>query len=300
MKIPKALYFLSIIILISLLFPGCENDWTDAPAGALSPGNWKIYLYKNNIQRKIYVHVPTSYDGSKDVPLLLVFHGYMDTALNQLETDGFINLSDKKNFIVAYPEGYGTEGLHSWNAGEACCGAAEDKGLDDVGLARDIVIDISSRCSIDEKRVYAHGHSNGAGLAHRCGREAADVFAAISPKSMPVLVPDIIPSYPVPVIHFHGTDDSTIAYSGGTIPFEDEPYISAASSFASWADVDNCSGEPETVYYGDSYCRKYTSCGSGTQVVLCTLDGGNHNDLYGRDDIDVTEMSWEFMTQFTR
>jgi polyhydroxybutyrate depolymerase len=150
------------------------------------------------------------------------------------------------------------------------------------------------------EKSYAHGHSNGAGLAHRCGREAAEVFAAITPKSMPVLVPDYVPSYPVPVLHFHGSADSTIRYNGGTIPFEDEPYISVRASLDSWADVDGCSGEQETVYYGSSYCTRYLSCDNGSVVELCTLAGGNHNDLYGRDDIDVSQMSWEFMSQFTR
>jgi len=300
MKIGRLLLS-SILFFISLGIFGCdESDWTQAPDGPLKPGSWIIYLTKNKIKRTVYVYVPSTYNGAEDVPLLLVFHGYMDTALNQMDTDGFLVLAERENFIAAYPEGYGTAGLHSWNAGEACCGAAENKGLDDVGLARDIVTELSVRCSIDERRVYAHGHSNGAGLAHRCGREAAEVFAAITPKSMPVLVPDAIPSYPVPVLQFHGSADSTISYKGGTIAFEDEAYISAPNSLLSWANADACSGTPETVYYGSSYCKKYTSCEDGSVVELCTLDGGNHNNLYGRDDIDVTEMSWEFMSQFSR
>jgi polyhydroxybutyrate depolymerase len=295
-RIPSFLF----LCFISLIIAACDTEWTNAPAGALQPGNWILYLNKNNIKRQVYVYVPSTYDGSEDVPLLLVFHGYMDTALNQMESDGFLLLSERENFIVAYPEGYGTAGLHSWNAGNACCGAAENKNLDDVGLARDIVTELSVRCSIDPRRVYAHGHSNGAGLAHRCGREAADVFAAITPKSMPVLVPNEIPSYPVSVLQFHGSKDSTISYNGGTIAFEEEAYISAPNSLLSWANMDGCSGTPETTYYGSSYCKKYTSCDDGSVVELCTLVGGNHNDLYGRDDIDVTEMSWDFMSQFTR
>jgi len=300
MKILKILLFV-IIFSISITFIGCdETDWTEAPDGELQSGNWIIYLYKNDIKRKIYVYVPSTYDGTEDVPLLLVFHGYMDTALNQMDTDGFLEIAEREHFIAAYPEGYGLTGVHSWNAGEACCGAAENKNLDDVKLARDIVSELSNRCAIDETRVYAHGHSNGAGLAHRCGREAADVFAAVTPKSMPVLVPDELPSYPVPVLQFHGTLDMTISYYGGIIPFEEEYYMSAKKSFSNWAEADGCSGSSETTYYGSSYCKTFTSCENGSVVELCTLAYGGHNDLYGRSDIDVAEMSWEFMSQFTR
>jgi polyhydroxybutyrate depolymerase len=299
-RIIQSIVICSAIFLGLISLSACSSgSWKDDPGGRLSAGDWKLTLDQDGITRTVYVHIPSSYTGAAAVPLVLIWHGYMDTAQGQADADGFMTKADETGFIVAYPEGYGTAGLESWNAGKACCGSAVDKDLDDVQLGRNIVTLLSARCSIDAARVYSHGHSNGAGMAHRVGREASDVFAAVSPKSMPVLVPGSLPGRAVPVIHFHGTADSTISYGGGTIPFEDEAYLSAQDSFRNWALVDGCTGSPVTTTYGSSKCETYTSCSEGVRVTLCSIQGGNHNDLYGRDDINVTDMAWDFMSEFT-
>jgi polyhydroxybutyrate depolymerase len=189
---------------------GCDEYTTD-PGGALGPGNWKLTLSYDGKTRAVYLHVPTDYQAEAPLPLLLSFHGYQSTPVGQAKKDEFTLLADSKNFIVAYPEGTGTPGLLGWNAGTACCGSAENNTMDDVGFARFVVSSLSTRCAIDGERLYAHGHGNGGGMAHRLGREAADLFAAISVSSMPVLVPDLSPELPTPVRHDRGTKDTTIA-----------------------------------------------------------------------------------------
>lgn len=291
-----------IVLFLVVLCSGClipRYEYVAASDGPLGPGNWIVDIDQDGIERTMNVHIPGSYDGSSPVPLLLVFHGYMDTQDGQSIKDDFELLSNKRGFIAVYPKGYGSALFQSFNAGPPCCGPAENQDLDDVQLARDIVSMMAERCNIDLSRVYAHGHSNGAGLAHRVAREAADVFAAISPKSMPVLVPNEFPSRPVSVIQFHGTADLTINYNGGTIPLEEAPYISAEESFESWATVNNCVGFPITIPHGSSNCKTYLFCDGDTRVTLCTIQGGGHNNLYGRDDINVSERSWDFMSQYT-
>lgn len=299
-RITSRMLFLSTFFTLFISLISCSGgNWETPPAGSLASGDWELTLDQDGRTRTVYVHVPACYDGTEAVPLVVIFHGYMDTATNQSNTDGFMQKADEECFIAAYPEGFGSSGFQSWNAGKACCGSAVDYKVDDVSLARGIVDLISSRCSIDLKRVYAHGHSNGAGMAHRLGREAADVFAAVSPKSMPVLVPDSIPTRAVPIIQFHGTADTTIYYGGGLIPFEDTSYMGAQESLQDWATVNGCSGTPVTVYYDRSRCETYEDCAEGVKVTLCTVQGGDHNTLYSRDDIHVTDMAWDFMSQFT-
>ncbi len=291
-------FFLASFILI--LATGCDTTitWSGDPGGRLQAGNWKLKLTESGVTRTFYVHIPTGYVDGMAVPLLLDFHGYMDTPSGQYNMDNFVDKSDSEGFIVAYPEGYGTAGFLSWNAGKACCGSAVDKNIDDVKLAKDIVTLISSRCTIDSKRVYVHGHSNGGGLAHRIAREAADVFTAISPTSMPVLVPSVTPSRPISVIQFHGTADTTIYPDGGTIFGEAESYLSAKESLANWALLNGCTGSPVIKSYGDSSCETYETCSNGVKVALCMLEGSDHNNLYSNSDIDATALAWEFMSRF--
>jgi polyhydroxybutyrate depolymerase len=134
-------------------------------------------------------------------------------------------------------------------------------------------------------------------MAHRLAREAAGVFAAVSSVSMPVLVPDAIPSRPVSVLHFHGTSDTTIDYDGGSL-FGEE-YISANESLSNWAAVNGCTGQPvETYRNGNARSMTYQSCEGGTQLTLCTIIGGTHV-LYGNSSVDIADAAWEFMSWYT-
>ncbi|VVS92255.1 alpha/beta hydrolase family esterase [Desulfoluna spongiiphila] len=291
-----------VCLLLISVFPlaGCD-EYTADPGGPLGPGNWKLKLSYGGKTRAVYLHVPTDYRAEPPLPLLLSFHGYRDTPAGQAEKDGFPSLADSERFLVAYPEGTGTPGLLGWNAGPACCGLAENNAMNDVGFARHVVAHLTTRCSIDGRRIYAHGHANGGGMAHRLGREASDLFAAISVSSMPVLVPDITPHYPIPVIHFHGTQDTTIAYGGGTIPLEGAPYIGAEESFTDWIIKNGCTeGTAETRYHGASWCTTTSTCDDGVTVTLCTLKNGTHNTLYDHGDIHVSRMSWNVMKNCTR
>jgi polyhydroxybutyrate depolymerase len=295
------LFIIFIVFISCMAMSGCNTDntkWNSDPGGKLSAGNWTLTLSESGITRTVYVHIPTGYNASTSVPLLLDFHGYMDTPSGQYTVDNFIDKSDAKGFIVAFPQGYGSSGFYSWNAGKACCGTAVDKDLNDVQLAKDIVTLVSSRCSINAKRVYVHGHSNGAGMAHRVAREAADVFAAVSATSMPVLVPSKTPSRPISVLQFHGTADTTIDPDGGTIFGEDEAYLSAKDSLTNWATANGCTGASVTTTYGSSTCETYAACSGGVKVTLCMLKGTNHNDVYDNTDVAVTDMAWDFMSEF--
>ncbi|MCP4136630.1 MAG: hypothetical protein GY754_37010 [bacterium] len=285
------------LICLSVFFIiGCD-DFSDDPGGLLGPGNWKLTTGFEGLDRDFYVHVPEGYTGTEAVPLLFNFHGYSESVSAQYKRDGFVDKSDEEGFVLVYLQGYGTPGFQGFNAGEACCPPANSKGLDDVGLVVSLVDIVSARCNIDLSRVYAHGHSNGAGLAHRLAREAAHVFAAVSPKSMPVLVPDAVPSQPVPVIHFHGTSDLTINYNGGSLFFTE--FLSVRESFENWAAVNSCSGSPVVTYSnGDGECESYQACGSGAEVSLCTVSGGDHI-LYDNGSIDIADVAWGFMAGFS-
>ena len=53
------------------------------------------------------MHVPKGWDGTTSLPLVLSFHGLGASAENQMATDNFAALGDRKQFIVAYPAATG-------------------------------------------------------------------------------------------------------------------------------------------------------------------------------------------------
>jgi polyhydroxybutyrate depolymerase len=262
----------------------------------LPAGDESIDIDFGGMTRTYRVHVPESYDGSVSVPLVLDFHGYSSDGLQQIVLSQMNAKSDTEGFIAIHPEGSGI--LKSWNAG-ACCGTAADMNLDDVGLVRAIIADVSTRVCIDPSRVYATGMSNGGFLSHRLGCEAADVIAAIAPVAgvLGIDDADCTPSRPMPVMDFHGTTDVVVPYEGSDIL----GFRSVAETIDSWVARDGCDASPAVSYMmGDTTCETWSGCDDGVEVTLCTSTGEGHwwpGGTASTADIVATDAMWEFFTR---
>ncbi len=303
--------FLPAIIGIVILFTaGCLGPATPNPSFPSDPnpdnsiplqsGQWTLHERHDGIDRFMNLYIPDELpDGP--VPLVLSFHGYLLTAYEQSNIDGFYSLADEEKFIAGWVQA--SQKDRSWNIGKAnCIGDAARNDIDDVGLVKKMVSKIIERCKndknyIDPEKVYAYGHSNGAGLVHTLARNASDVFAAISPASFPVSVPGTEPFQDVSVIQFHGDNDHAINYDGGSLQLGTCEYSSAALSLESWKDYNGCMGDALLEQHPNCSCQTYTNCNGGKEVKLCTLPGGGHNP--GGWNIDVAKNSWDFMSRFT-
>jgi polyhydroxybutyrate depolymerase len=227
------------------------------PSGGWIPGDQRITLMHDGIERVYEVHVPPSYTGTTRVPLVLTIHGAHNTMAMVRGWSQMNPVSDANGFIVAYPQA-----LDCWNSGfvlPGCTAAA-----DDVGYLTSLVADIQSHACIDPKRVYATGISNGAMMAQRLGCVEADVFAAVGGVAGPN-GGGCNPSRPISVVYMHGTEDSTVGYS------------SARGTVTGWATRNGCSSSPtETYDMGSTRCETYGGCREGTEVVFCTITGMGH------------------------
>ena len=264
-------------------------------AATLAPGDQERTLAFGGVARAYRVHVPTGYDGTTPVPLVLDFHGLSSNAGQQAALSGFVTLSETAGFIVAHPDGLN----HAWNAG-VCCGNA---GIDDVGFIRAAVAAIAAEASIDATRVYATGLSNGGAITQRLACEAADLFAAAAPLAFPLSLrppSGCQPSRSMPVLTFMGLTDILVHYEGGL-------FASAPDTFAYWRDVNGCRGtEPDAQdARGASRCETYTRCQQGVQVGLCSITAQafpglsfSGHILYLNPDYNLAEVAWAFLSRF--
>ena len=212
------------------------------------------------------VHLPPSYDGTKRAPLVLNWHGYTSNAQQQELFSNFDAVADEEGFIVVYPNSPDA----SWNAG-TCCGG---NGRDDVGFARALVAEISSKACIDAKGIYSMGMSNGGFMSFRLGCEAADLFAAIAPVAGKIGVADCHPVRPISLMAFHGTADTFVAYDTGALSPD---MLTVPDTARKWADLDACTRGPETVLArGNVRCEAWSSCSGAASTTLCTVEGGGH------------------------
>jgi polyhydroxybutyrate depolymerase len=270
------------------------------PADALIPGQYNgIDLEHDGVMRTYNLYVPVGHDPTVPAPLLLNFHGYTSNAAQQQFFSSMDPTADAYGLVVAYPQGLD----QSWNAG-TCCGTSAATGVDDVGFALAVIADAKTRACLDPKRVYATGMSNGGFLSHRLACEQADSIAAIAPVAGVIGIPlaDCNPTRPVPVLHFHGTEDALVPYEGGTAG------PGAVDTVAAWSERDGCAGTPtESFNQDDVHCEVTDDCEAGVRNELCTVEGGGHcwpgTQLcpYGTSTLTISasDRMAEFFLEFT-
>ena len=113
-------------------------------------------LQVGNLQRTYHLHVPSSYDGITRTPLVLVFHGLLETSQEMVEMTGLSELADQTGFVVVYPDSIGRH----WNDGRGQTALAP-RDVDDVGFVKALLRHLETTLAIDSTRVYATGMSNG-------------------------------------------------------------------------------------------------------------------------------------------
>jgi polyhydroxybutyrate depolymerase len=244
---------------------GCGNSTT-------RPGSYsQIEVMSGGITRRYDLQVPPDHDGSTPIPLVLAFHGWTLSSVIQAQMSEMSDVANARGFAVAYPQGTGD----SWNVG-SCCGDAFDNQVDDVGFALTVVENLGNELCIDTNRVYSTGFSNGGMMSHLLACVASDVFAAIGPVAGVIMIPDAEcnPGRPMPVLHLHGTADTSVAYGGNGMV----PHISVPGSTQGWVERNDCDPEPTIVYQQDDVmCERWGGCGSdGAEVVLCSIEGMGH------------------------
>ncbi len=266
-------------------------------------GNSEHTLTVGPLERSYVLHIPPGYDSSHPTPLVLAFHGITLDAYEMIRISGLNTQSDAAGFIVVYPNAYGRQ--RSWNGGH-CCGEAARENTDDVGFVRALLDELDTYLNIDHNRVYATGFSNGAILTYRLGCEMADQIAAIAPVSATQAQEDMQacrPSRPLPVLHFHGTDDEPNPYNGGATPGGVQ-FISVNDQIAFWVSADGCPVQAQQTVSGSIVHDVYAPCQDGAAVELYTIIGGKHAWPGGEAvslrmgqptmEISATLLMWEF------
>jgi polyhydroxybutyrate depolymerase len=225
------------------------------------------------VTRMYILHVPSAYDGSKPVPLVIDFHGLTTSGMQQQRASTFPAVTDPEGAVMAFPTGLPGPSGNAWDVGP-CCVA----DVDDVGFAKAVAKQVGVTACIDPTRVYAAGFSMGGGMAHVLACQAADVFAAVAPASFDLLqenVGDCHPPRPITVISFRGSADMLVPYAGGyssVVPGMPVTFLGAQATFQKWADIDGCPGAPSAA--DANGCATHSNCAGGVEVVLCTKQGG--------------------------
>jgi polyhydroxybutyrate depolymerase len=252
--------------------------------------------------RTYLLHVPPNYDAGKPAPLVLVLHGATQSPENIQGMSGMSLMADQQGFIAVYPSGTGRlNNVPTWNSGN-CCGYAQENNVNDVAFIAALIDTLGHSYSIDRKRVFVTGISNGAMMSFRLGCELSGVIAAIAPVEGAQNLP-CHPSSPVSVLVFHGTADRLVPFDGGSTPFQIGPRrddTPVSDTVAFWVTRDACSRTPATKETPSLHTSVYSGCADGTGVALYAIQGGHHiwpGVAHSGNDVQATSIMWDFFAQ---
>jgi polyhydroxybutyrate depolymerase len=293
---------------------GEADGKADAAAVLSKPGTYPFKLQHGGQERTYLIHIPTGYRSDTPAPVVFAFHGGGgNMQLQAGDNYGLVNKSDSAGFIAVFPNGYSRfpgGKLATWNAG-SCCAQARDENIDDVGFVRSIWARLAQQVSVDRRRVYATGMSNGAMMSYRLACEMSDVFTAIAPVAGTDNTLQCVPGGPVSVLHIHAQDDDHVLFNGGAgeAAFKDSKkvadFVSVPDTIARWTQRNQCTGAPQRlIVVPGAYCDAYASCAGGAQVELCVTDTGGHSwpggskPRAGKADvsqaINANDTMWDF------
>ncbi len=276
-----------IILSLATVVRGDPTSRPVAPAtqpAPLSAGSHLRRLTVDGRARSYWLHIPPGYDPQKPAPVVLVFHGaFMNGALMQAYC-GIDDRADASGFITVYPNGVGiAEEALFFNAW-AEAGPVGKGPPDDVAFTARILDDVESVANVDAKRVFATGISNGGMMCYRLAAELSDRIAAIAPVSGTIAFEHYQFHRPVSIIHFHGTADHTVPFTGSAARnLKIVDFSSVDDSIHTWLKRDGIPDRPEstdlpdTAHDGTTVHRDIYGPGKdGSQVILYTITNGGH------------------------
>ena len=294
----------------------CMSLWS---GDHLPTGDHQRWLEVGGRSRNYLVHLPPETkrpmigDHVAKWPVVLVFHGGGSNAEIMSRFTGMNETADKAGFIAVYPNGTGRlDRVLTFNGGN-CCGYAERQNIDDVAFVRALLDDLVKVSPIDEKRIFATGMSNGGIMSYRLASELSDRIAAIAPVGGPMGTETCHPKQPVPVLHFHGTDDKYAPFKGGRgdNSLTQTDFYSVEHSINTWVKANGCDSKPtetelpDKAIDGTQVIRKVWGNGrAGSEVILIEIRGGGHTwpghpsgaKFLGTTtrDINANDLMWEF------
>ena len=264
-----------------------------------------------NSSREYLLFTPASYRSTRPSPMVVGFHGGTTSDVRFARTTLFHRLAEEKGFLVAYPNGVGG----NWNDGRGTA----NPDLDDVGFVMALIEDVKSRRSLDAKRIYATGISNGAFMVQRLACEKSDRIAAFSAAagSMGTLLREKCnPKYPVPMLLMNSPKDRIVPWHGGDMQHGKGGKILSVPELADfWKNINECGASSEETLQNSRVSTasrvkvlRFEGCRNNANVALYRIEDGGHTWPDGDDQpavvvgptskqFNATQVSWDFFRQ---
>jgi predicted peptidase len=183
----------------------------------------RSYLFEETgVEVPYALFVPTTYDPSRESPLVVALHGLGRPYDWMMGYEGFIDFAEHHGFIVVAPLGYHPRGWYGSRGagipGGAVAAGQEGTVPENLGelSERDVmnVLEIARReHNVDPDRIYLWGHSMGGAGAYHLAARFPEIWAGVAvaaPAPRSDALAEIERFRDLPVLVLHGDADATV------------------------------------------------------------------------------------------
>ena len=266
-----------------------------------------------------HLHVPPQASAS-GAPLVLVFHGAGGNGKDYLTKNGWAALSEQEGFVVVAPDGLPALprmpanfriNPRLWNSGQLNAKSPRAK-INDMAFVNALLDDVAQRTSVDKNRIYATGHSNGAGMTFKIGAELSSLFAGIATVMGLNSSEGAHPTKALPTLMLIGTRDPLNPIEGGErqLPWGKSTVPQVSQGIQAWSQSLNCT--TPTVQERDDdqvTIERFTHCRDGATYTIWYLKGQGHAWPGGQESglpesvmgpnvtrVNATALIWQFFS----
>ena len=314
-----------ILVLLAAIFLTIVNSAAHALecGPGFGPGRHKVTIQSDGVDRSAVFFVPSSYSGTRKLPLVFDFHGSNSNPVAQLSRSHWDQVAEREGFLVMALQGSlkgSIQGGHAWNVPGVVpvAGVSADNGLDESAFILDAIRYAEDNACVDQKRIYATGYSGGGRMLSQFICNGNDAFAAAGfmmglragypeqeegggwrPR------PDTCnPAKPVSIIAFSGLKDNVNPFAGGGKPYWQ---YGGEVAVGRWAALNGCDMKPMNHEGEKASVSMYGGCRDGATVMSFVIPDAGHAWLKKRvpfqlassaddrlEEVDATAGIWEF------
>ena len=308
------------LLTISIFLFSCKKEGGPTLSVDKPSEQKTINITFDGVARNFIVYLPSGYNNSGKMPLIFAIHGGSGTPEGMINIANFKTIADRDKVVLVYPEGV----QKNWNDGRPT--APNQLGINDVGFFNQMCDYMINNYSVDEKKIYATGISNGGFMSTRLGCELSNRIAAIAVNAATIeattIAPNCKPNRPVPALYIHGTTDPLVPFLGGQITAGGTAGGTILSHFQAidkWVTINGCNPTPTVTDLPDISNdgttikqRVYPGGTNGSEVVSYVVLNGGHTWPQGyqylneaiigktSQDMNACEVIWTFFKRFKR
>ncbi len=237
--------------------------------------------------RNYQLYVPDNVQAN--CPLVLSLHGANGHSTDKSPFS--TGVADTEGCIVAYPQGKVTAFPIGFGGSTTGWTATGDNNFD-VEFLKAVIEDVASKYTIDRKRIYCCGFSNGGMMTYAMSNACSDIIAACAAISgYPINEFHLrhTGSRPVPFLHIHGKEDGFVLYS--KVPTIVDEMVARLGA----------NPVPEKTTVSGKYTKSVYRAGDGSfPYIFYEIDGMGHVAYTANtEDGNSALTMWNFFKDYT-